>query len=834
MSEYVNKKFEVVGDLILSGNPIETYFEPADSPVPIREIVTNSITLTGARVEIPAYNQTLSLSSTFLTISDGNTLDLAGIIPEVEKQTLSLSGDNLYISSGNDVDLSTYKQSLTLSGNQLTISDNNTVDLSHLAEDLDNQTLSLSGNNLHISNGNDVDLSYLQQTLSLSGNTLTISNGNLIDLSVIQSQQLAPVFITNIDNKNGLIEKRYVQNTTPANYIIDSITVDDDSNLDITIEWDGPVDEWVGTAYINDTLVPVNSVSRIGNTRRFTATLNVDLAGEEHLHVTANGSEHSIPVTLLGGGPGVTDVQFSSLPTHGGTQQTTFLDGDSVTLFITFDTEDVTTISLDGGNDTATSSQTDRTVDAVSNGDGTSTVTYTTTIDTTLSTITQVPVKVSAKNSFGTQGDVHTSTTTIPVRTGPEITNITFGSYPGTQTELKDNDTISITVEFDTNNVSRVQLQSGSSYASASQTKTVNVSSLSGTATITIDTSVTTAQEQPVRIRAIGGNNNYGNYTNSTDKLTVNNVGPTYSGFNVSYPTNQTALKQTETADVLLTINNTGSNPTYTYSTPSNQITIPDSSTYNNTKTVTCTNPGVYNIASNNYSVAVNRAENNKTTSYSGVIKIADVLPTITVTSPSSMKSGGEENTTVQIYQITVTSNQQLKSFDLTTTASAGTLTGSWNGSNNNRTWNRNLQVSDLDLKGVHDWINLAAVNLSNMSQDSITSGATYKIAGFVSRSLTMSALSRTRALGTTVQDPTRLSISETFRGSIQFDDTISDGTTLNADISTGVDVTSKYTIVNSQAPDVVDYNGDTFFYLDRVAVNNNVSGTSVITVQET
>ena len=96
-----------------------------------------------------------------------------------------------------------------------------------------------------------------------------------------------------------------------------------------------------------------------------------------------------------------------------------------------------------------------------------------------------------------------------------------------------------------------------------------------------------------------------------------------------------------------------------------------------------------------------------------------------------------------------------------------------------------------------------------------------------------MAALSRTRALGTAVGDPTELTVSETFRGSITFDSTIADGTSLDADISTGVDVASKFTIVDSTDPTTVDYGGDTIFYLDRVAVNNNVSGTSVITIEE-
>ena len=230
----------------------------------------------------------------------------------------------------------------------------------------------------------------------------------------------------------------------------------------------------------------------------------------------------------------------------------------------------------------------------------------------------------------------------------------------------------------------------------------------------------------------------------------------------------------------------------------------------------------------------MNRAENNKTTSYSNVVRVADTLPTISASAPSPMRSGGQENTSVQTYQITVTSNQQLDSFDLAAATGAGTLTGSWSGSNSNRTWRRNLQVSDSDNKGEFDWQNLVATNLANSTQSTISSGDKYTLGGFVPRQLTMSALSRTRSLGTNVQDPDNLIISETFRGSITFDTSIADGTTIDPDISTGVDVTNKYTIVSSGNLSVVDYAGDTFFYLDRVAVNNNVSGTSILNVEET
>lgn len=883
----VRKQFEVVGDFILSGINIAEIFEfkSIDNILPVREIqLPNGSVQQGPYVTIPG--QQLILSDSLLSITDGNTVDLSLALNEIDIQTLYLSADSLSIARGNEVDLSEYKQTLevvdgdqlsissgnsvdlsslnqtlSVSGTMLSISDGNDVDLGFLADELDNQTLSLSDGYLQISNGNSVDLTAMSQTLAVSGTVLSISDGNSVDLGdlsdALDNQQLSisgnvislsnggsvnleefkpysPVFVTDVNNNNGLIQKTYVPDTIPVNKLISEFTVDDDSNIDVTIEWDGPIDDWNGDVYVNNQPVLPSNASQIGSSRRFTATVNVDLDGAETLSISGNGFSQQIPVTLLGGGPSVTDIQFGELPTYGGTQQAMFLDGDTVQVTATFDSTDVESITIYSGSSTATTSQTFSNVIVTDNGDGTSSYTFTATVDTSDTTVTNRPIQISAKNSFGTQGDIHTSTGTIPVRAGAEITNISFGSYPGFQTELKDNDTISVTLTFDTNNVSQVQFNSGGSYASAYQTKSVSVNNLTATITMTIDTNVTTPQQQSVQARAKTSSGQYGVYHTSVDKLTVNNAGPSFSGFNISYPTNQSAVQSGDTADVTLNISSVGNSPTYTYSDPTGQLSIPDTTSYSATKTVTANNSGSYNISSTNYRVVVVRAENNKSATYTNNVNVVDVLPTLSISGNSnSFRSGGDENTSTQTYQITVTSNQQLTSFNMDAAGSAGTFLGSWSGSNSNRTWTRNIQISDVDTKGSFNFQNVTAINLANEPQTS-ASNTQYTLAGFVQRSLTMSALSRTRTLGTNVADPTNITASETFRGTITFDNTIADGTTINADISSGIDVANKFTIVDSSDTSVVDYSGDTIFYLDRTAVNNNVSGTSVITVEET
>ncbi|MEQ9440607.1 MAG: hypothetical protein RIG62_16260 [Cyclobacteriaceae bacterium] len=86
-----------------------------------------------------------------LSIIGGNTISLEGSLTNTDAQTLSLSGTSLSISNGNNIDLSIIdndQQALTLSGSSLSISGGNAVDLSSINPDP--QDLTLSGNTLSL------------------------------------------------------------------------------------------------------------------------------------------------------------------------------------------------------------------------------------------------------------------------------------------------------------------------------------------------------------------------------------------------------------------------------------------------------------------------------------------------------------------------------------------------------------------------------------------------------------------------------------------------------------------------------------------------------------
>ena len=149
---------------------------------------------------------------------------------------------------------------------------------------------------------------------------------------------------------------------------------------------------------------------------------------------------------------------------------------------------------------------------------------------------------------------------------------------------------------------------------------------------------------------------------------------PTFGTASVSnFPAGQTALKDTESCDVTLTHSNAnGSYPaTYLYSDPTSpdQLTIPNTTTYAATKTVTSTNQPVYNVSSNNFRLDVTLGSyNGHTASSSTNVKIANVAPTLTM--DTSLGEGSSDvfrskSGTTKTYELRVTSNQLMNEVEI-------------------------------------------------------------------------------------------------------------------------------------------------------------------------
>lgn len=210
-----------IQDLILEGSILRITNNPGATEIDLSGLVVEG-----------SDEQTLALDGTALSISNGNTVDLAGI--NTDAQTLQFSGSSISISNGNTIDIGIINtdnqnlghtaegtnrtitisggsgttisvadndndptneiQDLQLTGSTLRITNNPTataIDLSpYMGENTDEQTLSLSGTQLSISNGNTVNLAPINtdnQTLSLAGNLLSIAGGNNVNLSSINT-----------------------------------------------------------------------------------------------------------------------------------------------------------------------------------------------------------------------------------------------------------------------------------------------------------------------------------------------------------------------------------------------------------------------------------------------------------------------------------------------------------------------------------------------------------------------------------------------------------------------------------------------------------------------
>ena len=178
---------EEVNALIVAGTGISKSYNDGGNTLTISSTVTDTD------------DQTLSLAGTLLSISEGNSVDIAGI--DTDDQTLSFTSPNLSISGGNSVNLSELLDNQVIDvfqivSNTLQLSlegdgeATKTVSLAPYLDNTDAQTLSIASNTLSISGGNGVSLaSYLDntdaQTLSFTEGTraLDISGGNSVDLS---------------------------------------------------------------------------------------------------------------------------------------------------------------------------------------------------------------------------------------------------------------------------------------------------------------------------------------------------------------------------------------------------------------------------------------------------------------------------------------------------------------------------------------------------------------------------------------------------------------------------------------------------------------------------
>jgi len=404
---------------------------------------------------------------------------------------------------------------------------------------------------------------------------------------------------------------------------------------------------------------------------------------------------------------------------------------------------------------------------------------------------------------------------------GPVVLSAEFiGGYPNGQTELKAGDEMTLEVVSDVPMTS-VFIDAGA----AAESELIELPSATTTAIIpvTIADKGAISQVYGVSIRAINENGTSGAEfdTNSAGALdgvnvvTLNNTFPSVSISDVTYPSNQLALKDSEEATLNHTISGQDS---VLYLTPESQLLISgDATLYEPAKTVSRI-AGDYNVGIVNLIVEATRAANGAVTSVSTVVSIAHVAADISIDEQQvRLRSGGSYGTSAQNHAVLLTSDQMLLSTPVIS-APLGTLQAAMVDQGDGQTFMQDLRVHDTDEKGIAQFELSEAVNLAGRPSAGFVGNADYELGGFVKRTILMPVFSDEVSLGTAVRDTSKLLAQDKDLIQMTYSDNFNDGSQL-------------FTIVNEEGQ--LSAVGNTFHWNDSQAVNNNSTGLASITIEE-
>jgi len=413
---------------------------------------------------------------------------------------------------------------------------------------------------------------------------------------------------------------------------------------------------------------------------------------------------------------------------------------------------------------------------------------------------------------------------TVTYQAAPEVLSAVFtGGYPGTQTELKEDDTFDLIITSDIPMVG-VEVQD---YGAGQSSISTFGSTTSTTITVNIADRGTVTQALSIKVRVKDAYGAYGAYYDTSsggsvdgvNVVNLNNTYPTITFGAKTYPGSQQALKGSEVATVAMTVSDSD---TVLYTSPNGDLDITNPTTNETPKTVTRIS-GTYNISTTNLRCVGTRTANNAVTTSNTVVYIANSACTLAVTEPyTRLRSGGNSGTSAQNYTITITASQTLLSAP-TLVAPVGTWQGDGFGGSG-ATWTRSIQIHDDDTKGTQDWGAISGTNLAGIETTAVTGDSQYVVGGFVFRTLTVAAWpNREASIGTQVLDVTKLcctNLSKGSSGSLNF--------TFKTSIVDGVD---KYTI--TEPTGIYNAAGGLWYNCDLSNAVSNSSGTMQIELEE-
>lgn len=346
---------------------------------------------------------------------------------------------------------------------------------------------------------------------------------------------------------------------------------------------------------------------------------------------------------------------------------------------------------------------------------------------------------VTAKSNTNAQAQI----TVRVAEVGPAVSALTIGAYPGTQTEAKNNDVMSVTGSVgNTATYVEVVAQGAAKAVSilglgAADSAGPGLKTFTGTFTVG-----TASGAQKVTARARNALGTFGVQLQSSNSITLNQTSPTIGARAIVYPATQSALKLAETATVSSTVTNAD---TVAYTTGAD-LAVADPSVYGASKVVTRVG-GTYAVGSNNYTITATKASNGAVSTATSAVSIAHAPATASIAivgNPARLVSTPDG----QAYTVRITPNQLLNAAP-SLDASSGTWTGAWTFAGG--VYSRNLVIKDSDVDGAQTFSNLVLTGLANVVGNVITAGSGYVVGGFVRRTLTVPAFAQVVSIGTPI-----------------------------------------------------------------------------------
>lgn len=400
-------------------------------------------------------------------------------------------------------------------------------------------------------------------------------------------------------------------------------------------------------------------------------------------------------------------------------------------------------------------------------------------------------------------------TVELEIVAGPILLTLHFtGGYPGSQVEVKAGDLFQITGTTDVAcTAARI-----SDFEACDAKVQVFASTNSFVITGVIADRGNTVQALAAKVQARNSDGAYGPNVVTTDTVNCNNVYPVFIDNDFSNTDNPGAgaFKGVEEGVQDTTVMKYD---TVIYSSPHDDFTVANPSTYEKEKGITCKNPGDYNDSATNFRIVAVRTANDATSTLNKVIEVADTAPLLTVTQDAT-RLRSEAN-----HVITVTSDQNLSAAPDLNIVIGGTWQGSWAGSN--KIWTRELLVEHSDSRGTGAWTQATQATSNSGMNAGITGDCV--IGGFNEITVTFN-----HAPAWNLENIADLSqVSDTTK--LVCEDNSGHALVYQAGIDDNL-----YSFTISDAGGTPDVNGNYLRWTDLNAVGANTTGEAYLIIEET